>query len=57
MDFSLALLAAGPAPQSTFVTDAPLGTGLEWMTIASVIVPAVLIVVLTYLGRQQTVNK
>jgi hypothetical protein len=57
MDFLFALLAAGPAPQSTFVTDAPLGTGLEWMTIASVIVPAVLIVVLTYLGRQQTVNK
>jgi hypothetical protein len=26
------------------------GTGLEWMTIASVLIPAVLIFVLVYLG-------
>lgn len=30
-------------------------TGLEWMTIASVVVPAVLIAVLLYLGSRRTV--
>lgn len=39
-----------------FVEGAPSGTGLEWMTIASVLVPAVLVAVLVYLGSQDTVR-
>ena len=31
------------------------GTGLEWMVIASVLLPAVLLLVLIYLGSKQTV--
>lgn len=38
-----------------FQTDAPAGTGLEWLTVASVLVPAVLLVFLVYLGSQRTV--
>lgn len=38
-----------------FRAGAPAGTGLEWLTIASVLVPAVLLVVLVYLGSQRTV--
>ena len=30
-------------------------TGLEWMTVASVIVPAVLLIVLIYLGSRHSV--
>lgn len=30
-------------------------TGLEWMTVASVVVPAVLIAVLIYMGSRNTV--
>jgi hypothetical protein len=40
---------------STFTAEAH-GTGLEWMTIASVVVPAVLLVVLIYLGSKSTVK-
>lgn len=38
-----------------FQSGAPAGTGLEWLTIASVLVPAVLLVFLVYLGSQRTV--
>ncbi len=44
----LTLLAAAPA-------DVSPGTGLEWMTVASVLVPTVLIIVLVYLGSKRTV--
>jgi hypothetical protein len=33
----------------------PSGTGLEWLTIASVVVPAVVLVALVYWGAQETV--
>ena len=36
---------------SAFAPDAPLGTGLEWMTIAAIVLPALLLLVLVYLGR------
>jgi uncharacterized protein (TIGR03382 family) len=39
--------------QSSSLPSAP--TGLEWMPIASVIVPAVLLVVLVWLGRRRRV--
>lgn len=39
---------------AAFQSDAPLGTGLEWLTIAAVAVPAVLLVVLVYLSRSQS---
>ena len=39
----------------SFGTDAPLGTSLEWMTVAAVVLPAVLLVVLVYVGRRDTV--
>lgn len=32
-------------------------TGLEWMVIASVVVPAVLLAVLIYLGSKHTVHR
>lgn len=35
--------------------NAPVGTGLEWMTVGSVVIPAVLLAVLIYAGIQQTV--
>ena len=35
--------------------DAVLGTGLEWMTVGAVVVPALLLVLLAYLGQQNTV--
>jgi hypothetical protein len=44
---SVALAAPADLPSS--------GTGLEWMTVASVVVPAVLIVVLVWLGTRKTV--
>jgi hypothetical protein len=31
------------------------GTGLEWMTIASIVIPALLLIVLMYVGSKQTV--
>jgi hypothetical protein len=35
--------------------DVPHGVGLEWMPIASLLVPALLIVVLIYFGSRNTV--
>jgi hypothetical protein len=35
---------------AAFGVDAPLGTGLEWMTVAAVVLPALVLVVLAYLG-------
>jgi len=40
---------------ASFQADAPVGIGIEWLTIAAVIVPAVLLVALVYWGSQQTV--
>ena len=40
---------------AAFGSDAPLGTGLEWMTVAAVVLPAALLVVLVYVGSQNTV--
>jgi hypothetical protein len=34
---------------------APSGTDMEWMIVLSVVVPAVLIVVLVYIGSKKTV--
>jgi hypothetical protein len=36
---------------AAFAPDAPLGTGLEWMTIAAIVLPALLLVALVYLGN------
>lgn len=38
-----------------FQTGAPHGTGLEWMTVGSVVVPALLLILFVYLGTEQTV--
>lgn len=40
---------------AAFGADAPLGTGLEWMVVASVLFPALLLIVLVYVGREDTV--
>ena len=40
---------------STFNTAAQ-GTGLEWLTISAVVVPAVLCAVLVYLGTKSTIR-
>jgi hypothetical protein len=39
---------------AAFGVDAPLGTGLEWMTVAAVVLPALVLVVLAYLGPGKT---
>jgi hypothetical protein len=51
------LSTAAPLLQRTaaFAAEAPLGTGLEWMTVAAVVVPAVVIVALVYFGQDGTV--
>lgn len=48
---ALALLQRSAA----FGADAPTGTGLEWMTVWAVLLPALLLVVLVYLGNRKTV--
>jgi hypothetical protein len=40
---------------ASFQANAPLGTGLEWLTLAAIIVPAVVLVALVYWGSQNTV--
>ena len=40
---------------ASFQASAPIGTGLEWLTLSSVLVPAVLLVFLVYWGAQETV--
>jgi hypothetical protein len=40
---------------ASFQANAPVGTGLEWLTLGSVVVPAVLLVFLVYWGAQETV--
>lgn len=49
------LLLALLQPSADFTANAPLGTGIEWMVLASVILPALALIVLVYLGQQQTV--
>ena len=49
----LALLPYTLLQNTPDATSAP--TGLEWMVMASVIVPAVLLAVLIYLGRKSAV--
>jgi hypothetical protein len=41
-------------PDSTYSS---MPTGLEWMVVASVLVPAVLLAVLVYLGGKNTVKR
>lgn len=38
-----------------FGVGAPRGTGLEWMTISAVVVPALLVMLLVYVGSRSTV--
>lgn len=40
---------------ASFQANAPVGTGLEWLTVGSILLPAVLLVVLVYWGAQETV--
>jgi hypothetical protein len=40
---------------SAQVADVPYGVGLEWLVIASLVVPALLLVVIIYLGSRNTV--
>jgi uncharacterized membrane-anchored protein len=49
------LMALLQTTTSTFNTAAQ-GTGLEWLTIAAVVVPAVLCAVLVYLGTKSTIR-
>jgi hypothetical protein len=51
----LSLASRLPQRSAAFVPDAPLGTGLEWMTVSAVLLPALLLVVLVYLGSSDTV--
>jgi hypothetical protein len=50
------ILAATPLQESaSFLSNAPAGTGLEWLTLGSILIPAVLLVFLVYWGAQETV--
>lgn len=49
------LLALQQGPGRFTQSNAPSGTGDEWLTIFSVLVPAVLLIVLVYLGSRKTV--
>lgn len=40
---------------ASFQANAPVGTGIEWLTLAAVFVPAVLLVVLVYWSAEETV--
>lgn len=40
---------------SSQAAEVPHGIGLEWLVIASVLVPALLLVVILYLGSRNTV--
>lgn len=41
--------------KAAFQANAPVGTGLEWLTIAAVLIPAVFLVALVYWGTQETI--
>lgn len=43
------------SPREEFIVGAP-PLGIEWLTIASVIVPAVLLAVIIYLGSEKAVH-
>jgi hypothetical protein len=53
MFVSLALFIA----QATGEAYPSMSTGLEWMAIASVLIPAVLLIVLVYLNGKKTVRR
>lgn len=42
-------------PQATFDAGAPHGTDLEWLIVLSVLAPAVVVIVLVYVGSKNTV--
>ncbi|WP_198598570.1 hypothetical protein [Salinibacter altiplanensis] len=51
-------MALAPALLQTaaqFQANAPVGMGIEWLTLAALFVPAVFLVVLVYWGAQTTV--
>jgi hypothetical protein len=50
----MSLLALLPQAAESYPS---MSTGLEWMPIASVIVPAVLLAVLIYMGTKNTVRR
>lgn len=54
---SIMLLLLVLFPQAVNSSYPSMPTGLEWMPIASVVVPAVLLGVLVYLGGKNTVRR
>lgn len=54
--FMLAAALQEAVPAEAMAAPAAAGTGLEWMPIASFVVPAVLLVVLIWLGQRHTVS-
>ena len=54
---STVMLLLSLLPQATEPAYPSMPTGLEWMPIASVIVPAVLLAMLIYLGSKNTVRR
>lgn len=42
-------------PMSPHIAQASAGTGLEWMVIAAILVPAVLLLLIIWLGSRNTV--
>jgi hypothetical protein len=51
----LTVLAAVQQRPGAFDAGAPQGTGLEWMPIASIVLPALVVITLVWAGSKQTV--
>ena len=52
---AMVLVATILQQATSFQANAPVGTGLEWLTIGSVLLPAILLVFLVYWGASETV--
>lgn len=55
MHATLLMLLGRLQQGADFLPEATLGTGLEWMVLSSVILPALVLILLVYLGPQETV--
>lgn len=55
MILPMMLLVALLQRAASFQANAPAGTGIEWLPLAAVLVPAVLLVMLVYWGANETV--
>jgi len=55
LNILVARAATAAMQAAAWSPSAPFGTGLEWMTIMAVVLPAVLLLALVYQGAKSTV--